>query len=154
MALTIASGRGKGGAMFDVLIKMLEGSPEEARKGYSEREIGTAVTALYYRMIAVDGVLTPDEVERMRSIVQEQFKVDGEKLDAFVEEGILADRDSPALFPFTAILNREFSVRQRREILQRLTELAEADGGVEKVEQDLLEHVASLLHLADQSEPV
>ena len=136
--------------MFDKVVSWLEG--DEDQEGLSDRDIRSAVAALYYHMISIDGVVSLKELEVVINALKDQFQLTDEQVHELVERGAKKDRESPGLCPFTVILNREFSVSQRREVLRRLNELAHADGDDHPLEAEMLNHVETLLRL-DEATP-
>ena len=134
--------------MFDQIVEWLEDAAHGDTRAYSARDIRTAVAALYYHMIAVDGSVTLQEIERFTTVLQEQFKLDDEKVHELMQRGAMKDTQSPGLFPFTSILNREFSEPKRREVFERLKELADSDGHRHPLEMQLLDHLKQLLKLS------
>ena len=62
------------------------------------------VAALFYHMIAIDGVVTMDELERLRALLRQRYQLDDTQLAALTREGKDSDEDSAGLFPFTVIL--------------------------------------------------
>ena len=135
--------------MFDKVVEWLEEAADGEAGGYSDLDVRTAVAALYYHMIEVDGVVTLDEMTRFSNILQSQFDLPEEKVRELVARGADNDRNSPGLFPFTVILNHEFSKEKRAEIVDRLAELADSDGHRAGVEIELIDHIRQLLKLDD-----
>ena len=134
--------------MFDRIIALLEQDDTgKAGISYDPLDIASAVAALYFHMINADGVVTMAEIERFRAMLQEQFSLDADALNDVIRRGTIEDRASPGLFPFTAILNRELDAEGKALILQRLGELASADGRIDKLEADMLDHVRNLLRM-------
>ena len=122
--------------MFDKVVSWLE--DDHGREGHSDRDIRIAVAALYYHMISIDGVVSLKELEVVTNALQEQFSLTDDQVHELVERGAKQDRDSPGLFPFAVILNREFSEEQRREVLRHLKTLARADGSNDPLESEML----------------
>ncbi|MEL6752147.1 MAG: TerB family tellurite resistance protein [Pseudomonadota bacterium] len=133
--------------MFDRIIALLEEDDRSGETAYDTIDIASAVAALYFHMIAADGIVTTAEIDRFRTMLREQFDLDDEALDQVVTRGAQEDRSSPGIFSFTAILNREMDADARAGILERLAELANADGEVDPLEADMLAHVSKLLRL-------
>ena len=136
--------------MFDRIIAALEDDGINRANGtYEKQDIVAAVAALYFHMIAADGVVTMDEIAHFRQLLHEQFDLSPDELDQVVTQGAQEQRDSPGLFPFTAILNRELDGQEKANILLKLQELANADGTLDPLEAEMLAHVSRLLRLDD-----
>lgn len=136
--------------MFDRIIAAFEDDGINRGNGtYEKRDIVAAVAALYFHMIAADGVVTTEEISRFREVLHEQFELGEDELDQVIAQGVEEQRNSPGLFPFTAILNRELDGQERGNILLKLNELANSDGVLDPLEAEMLAHVARLLKLDD-----
>ncbi|MEM8749618.1 MAG: TerB family tellurite resistance protein [Pseudomonadota bacterium] len=133
--------------MFERVIALLANGETEGPDGYSSKDVAAAVCALYFHMIQADGVVKPVEIDQFRKSLQDRFELSDDELNATIEEGVTEDQNSPGLFPFTAILNRELTEVQKSEVLEQLENLARLDGEVHPLETDMLEHVRRLLKL-------
>ncbi len=133
--------------MFDRIISLLADGGSDDGQSYSKNDIAAAVAALYFHMISADGVLTMPEIERFRELLREQFDLNDEELDEVCTRGAREDRESPGLFPFTAILNRALDANGKAEVLDRLHQLAIQDGTIHAGERAMLTHVKKLLKL-------
>jgi uncharacterized tellurite resistance protein B-like protein len=134
--------------MFDRVIAWLEEGVTGELDGFDERDVRTAVAALYYHMIAVDGVVSPSEIKRFTEVLQDQFGLSDEQVRELMRTGRDNDNESPGLFPFTAIINHSFSEEKRRRVVERLSDLADIDGIVHPLESEMLAHVRLLLKLS------
>ncbi len=132
--------------MFDRLIKLLENDIDGIDTS-DPLETASAVAALYFHMIAADGVMTTTEIERFRAMLQQQFDLDEEQLNEVVTRGAQEERASPGLFPFTSIVNSKMDGAAKAQVMQRLQELAGADGEIHQTEREMLSHVERLLRL-------
>ncbi len=133
--------------MFDQIIERLEDASHGDAHGFSDQDVQTAVAALYYHMISIDGVVSLREIERFTNALREQFGLDDDAVHELMKRGARNDEQSPGLFPFAVILNHEFSEAKRREVLERLTVLADADGHRHVLERELIDHICQLLKL-------
>lgn len=133
--------------MFDKVISWLEDGAHSEISDYDPRDVRTAVAALYYHMIAEDGVVTDDELSTLQTTLMEQFSITDEQADRLTERAARHDEQSAGLFPFTSIVNHNFSIQKRQEVYDRLCELAKADGHLHPLELDLLQHIKTMLKL-------
>jgi len=129
--------------MFDRIVSKLE-NPAGGFE-YSSEDVQSAVAALYYHMIAVDGVVRFAELERLQRVLKKQFNLNDEQVHDLMKRGRSSDSESPGLFPFTVVLNRQMDVEKRRDVLKHLTSLARADGHKHPLEIDLLDNIGELL---------
>ena len=133
--------------MFQRVMQWLEAEGQQHQSGFDDWDVRIAIAALYYHMCAGDGLVSPDEMARMRELLISRFGLDAAALDELVAQGQDADRGSAGLFAFAVILNRELSRHERQSIYEQLSQLAQSDGEIHALEQDMLEHVKGLLKL-------
>ena len=138
--------------MFDRIVAMLEGDGSSNAPSYSDQDVRTAVAALYYHIISADGVITPKEMNQFSETIRAQFNVSEDDLKLIMSSGAVQGRESPGVFPFTAVLNTHFDRDARKQIFDNLVDLAESDGRVDRTERNVLDHIATLLHLDDETE--
>ncbi len=129
--------------MFDRVLSVLGVSGQD----YTPKDVAAAVAGLYFHMISADGIIKSEEMDEFNKLLSEQFELSEQDLSEIIEKGVQEDRSSPSIFPFTAILNREFDKETRLQIISRLEKLAEVDGVVHPLEGDMLDHVRRLLNV-------
>jgi DnaJ like chaperone protein len=105
-----------------------------------------ALIALLAKMARSDGVVTGDEVEAFRRIVQVPEEEEGNVRRVFD----LAKRDVAGFQEYTRQIARMFegNKQQSLDVLEALFVIAAADGILHELEDDFLATVASLLELA------
>ena len=128
--------------MFDRIIDWLEAGDGE---NFPSRDVRTAIAAIYYHMMAIDGAVTLREIETFTNILGQQFDLDDDQIYDLMHRGAESDASSPSLFPFASIINKAFDLEKRRSVMKHLTSLADADGVRHPLENDLLEHLNKLL---------
>lgn len=108
-----------------------------------------AIAALFYHMIAVDGVVKPVEKIRFLEILELRFGLSAERLAEFGARAKDTDLLSSGLFPFTSIINHECSVVEKIEIVTQMKLLARSDGECHPLEAQMIRNVEELLKLTD-----
>ena len=140
--------------MFDRVMDWLEtatGEPAGKGHGFGDHDIQVCVAALFYHMVAIDGVITVEERQQFLDLLSQRYSLNDPQLAQLALDGEETDRQSAGLFPFTVILNRQLDRIQRQQAFDQLQQLARADGVVDELEQGMLDHVKVLLKLADYS---
>jgi len=140
--------------MFDRVMDWLEAAktePDGTEPGFGDHDIQICVAALFYHMVAVDGVVTEEERLQLRQILSHRYQLNDMQLAQLAQDGEDSDRQSAGLFPFTVILNRQMDQAQRQQVSDQLEQLALADGVIHDLEQGMLDHVKILLKLSDAS---
>ncbi len=135
--------------MFDRVMDWLEAAePLDHKQGFGDHDIQVCVAALFYHMIAIDGVVTDEERAQLHALLLERYELDEAQLAQLTLDGEENDRLSAGLFPFTVILNRQLNAAERRTVFDQLQQLAMADGELHDLEQGMLDHVKVLLKLS------
>ena len=140
--------------MFDRVMDWLEAATAEPAgkvHGFGDHDIQVCVAALFYHMVAIDGVITVEERQQFLDLLSQRYSLNDTQLAQLALDGEESDRQSAGLFPFTVILNRQLDRIQRQQVFDQLQQLAQADGVVDELEQGMLDHVKVLLKLADYS---
>ncbi|MFD0917737.1 TerB family tellurite resistance protein [Pseudahrensia aquimaris] len=132
--------------MFDRIIEWLE---KGEGGDFPSRDVRTAVAAIYYHMMAVDGAVTLREIETFTNILGEQFDLDDDQIHDLMHRGAETDASSPSLFPFASIINSAFDIDKRMAVMDHLVSLADSDGIRHPLETELLEHLAKLFKLSE-----
>ena len=138
--------------MFDKVIQYLESLSAGKSHGFAADDRNLAIAALFYHMIAVDGIIKPVEKMRFHEILEQKFGLGSNQLAAFSLRASEADLRSSALFPFTSIINHECTLAEKAEIVQQMKTLAQSDGECHPLEAQLIENIEELLKLSSSDD--
>lgn len=108
---------------------------------------GLAVAALLVEVLRADFQLDTRERQEVHESLRRLLGLDDGDCHALAE---LADRQLDAahdLYQFTSQVNRQFSVREKVELVEQLWRIARADDVVHKYEEHLIRRIADLLHV-------
>ena len=133
--------------MFDTVIKYLEGLSSGEVSAFNTDERNLAIAALFYHMIAADGVVRALEKQQFKTILKQRLDLSEDTLEALIGKARSEDQAFSGLFPLTAIINQTCTDEQKTEIINQLMALARSDGELHPLELDLVENVAELLKL-------
>ncbi len=133
------------------LVKRFFG--KSVRNGVAERvekrcqNIQVATCAVLLEMAKIDSEFSEEEQESLISILKKRYGLSNED----TEELILASNEelegSIDLWRFTNLINRNYAIEEKLEIIKTVWEIAYADGKLDKHEDYLLHKLAELLHL-------
>ncbi len=133
--------------MFDTIIDYLDSLSKGLDAGFADDDKNLAIAALFYHMIAADGIVKPVEKVRFDHILEAKFSLTRESLSTLSSRAGAADLRSSGLFPFTSIINNKCSRAEKLEIIEHLQSLAHSDGECHPLEAQLIENVRELLKL-------
>ncbi|HHM06461.1 MAG TPA: TerB family tellurite resistance protein [Gammaproteobacteria bacterium] len=113
----------------------------------SDRALKLATAALLVEMTRADFRTTADEDKAARDALQDFFQLDRNEAESVVAlAGEEADR-AVSLYPFTELVDKNFSAGQKERIIEMLWRVAFADGHKSHHEEHLVRKVAALLHV-------
>jgi uncharacterized tellurite resistance protein B-like protein len=112
-----------------------------------EQALQLAACALLFEMVKADFEISASELQTMRQAVQTVIKIDDGTADTLIQ---LAQEESEAatsLYPFTRLINDNYSLEQKRELVKALWMIAFADGRIDRYEEHYLRKLADLLYV-------
>ncbi|MDH3980870.1 MAG: TerB family tellurite resistance protein [Gammaproteobacteria bacterium] len=133
------------GAIHGLLKKHL--APETAVQADNGQALQLATAALLMEVAGADDHIGDDERRVIRRIVTDAFGLSDEQTATILREAEKRANDLTCLYPFTKLLNRECSLKERIEIVRQLWEVAFVDGRVDAHEEHLVRRVADLLYV-------
>ena len=135
---------------MDLVRKFFRKSVENRVAEHIERRcqnIQVATCAVLLEMARIDSEFSDEEQESLISILKKRYGLSNED----TEELILASNEelegSIDLWRFTNLINRNYTIDEKLEIIRTVWEIAYADGKLDKHEDYLLHKLAELLHL-------
>lgn len=133
--------------MFNRVIEYLEklSSGQEGDQPYSDEEKSTAIAALLYRMVSIDGIVRDVEKTQLRNVLRTRFGINPPALEKTIALAMSEHSDSAGLFPFTSIIMHRCDEDERQDIVMAMWHLALCDGELHEYERNLIERAAELL---------
>jgi len=113
----------------------------------AEKDLRVAACALLLEMSLIDGASSPIEQEKVLTILRREYKISDGELESLIAESRSQLGESVDLWQFTNALNQHFSVQEKLQLIEKIWEIAYADGIVDQHEDYLVHKVADLLHL-------
>ena len=116
--------------------------------GEDSDSLELAITALLIEMSRADAHLDRAEAELIRDIVARHFGGTGTSAAELFDRAHAASEASVSTYEFTRIMNETLDQSEKLWVIERLWEVAYADGEVEKYEEALVRKIADLLHVS------
>ncbi len=138
--------------MFETVVRYLESLAAGEATGFAADDRNLAIAALFYHMIAADGVVKPVELMRFHDVLEKKFDLSIGMLEAFSARAEEADLQSSGLFPFTSIINHSCNRAEKVKIVEQMRLLAQSDGVCHPLEAQLIQNVEELLKLSGDDE--
>jgi uncharacterized tellurite resistance protein B-like protein len=116
-----------------------------------EEEVRLAAAALLFHVIAVDGVVAPEEREMLTQLLRQRFDLDGEETAALIQAAEDAEAEAVDLYRFTSVLKQRLESGDRERIIEMMWKLTFADGVLSEFEDNTIWRVAELLGVSTQT---
>ncbi|MEJ2167118.1 MAG: TerB family tellurite resistance protein [Desulfobacterales bacterium] len=119
---------------------------KEGRK--SGHDVLVATCALFVEMARIDGNFTPTETETILRILQEKYGLSREHADALLAEADQELEESVDLWQFAKLINENYSVDEKIEVIETLWRMVYVDGKMDRYEHYLMNKLKNLLRLS------
>lgn len=106
-----------------------------------------AIAALLFEVSRADRDVHGHERALIESVIHRHFATGEDEGRALLARAETAAREAVSTYEFTRVLNDTLSLGEKVWLLERLWEVAWADGAVEKYEEALIRKVADLLYV-------
>lgn len=113
-----------------------------------EHDVRIATCALFVEMARIDGKFTREEMETILSIMKEKYGLSGEHADALVADADKELEDSVDLWQFARLINENYSIDEKLEIIETLWQMVYVDGKMDEYEHYLMSKLKNLLRLS------
>lgn len=107
-----------------------------------------AAAALMVEVMTADYDQDIAEVETLKSLLKNQFKLTDDAAETLFHDAVKAHEDATDYFAFTSEINRQYSMTEKIQLIEALWQMAAADDAIQAVEQHVIRRIASLLHVA------
>ncbi|MDB9830066.1 TerB family tellurite resistance protein [Gammaproteobacteria bacterium] len=126
------------------MLKKLFQRRQPIQEGSSDRV--DVILRLMFEIATSDGNIDKAELAILKKRAS-QISAVGEKSSDIIKKVIEETELSSSLYPTVQEINKEFSIDQKKEILQNLWELVAADGVINHYEENLYFKIAELIKI-------
>ena len=106
-----------------------------------------AAAALLIELSRADYQQDPEEQQAIEAALQKAFTLDDEYLQDLVRLAETENAQATSLYPFTSLINEQYTDQQRFDLVKMLWQVAIADGEISKYEDHLIRKIAELIYL-------
>ena len=134
--------------MRKILLEFLTISVTESTPENTEHALRVATAVLLVEVARADFIVEPNEQLRLRQLLEQEFQLTKEELDALIEE---AESDADRLVSIqhvTRLMNEHYDHAMKRRVVEMMWRLVYADGEKNHYEEHLIRQVADLLYLS------
>ena len=136
--------------MHDIMRRFfgkVAGVNSKTIKQKTQPDILVAVCALLVEMARIDNTFTATEMETILSILSEKYGLSQEQADAIVAEAEKELKESVDLWQFAKIINENYSIDNKIELIEILWRIVYVDGKMDKYEHYLMDKLGKILRL-------
>lgn len=138
--------------MLDAIRTFLsEMSGAAEKKEFGEDDYRLAAAALLFHVIAVDGVVSPEEREKLTELLMRRYQLDRTGVQRLIAAAETADNEAIDLYGFTHVLKQHLDPAGRERIVELMWILVYADGTVHEFEDNVIWRVAELLGVSSEA---
>jgi uncharacterized tellurite resistance protein B-like protein len=130
-------------------LSEMSGSVES--KEFGEEDYRLAAAALLFHVIAVDGVVSAEEREKLAEVLMRRYQLDRQGVRKLIAAAETADNEAIDLYAFTSTLKRHLDIAERERIIELMWTLVYADGVVREFEDNVIWRVSELLGVSSQT---
>jgi uncharacterized tellurite resistance protein B-like protein len=137
--------------MLDIVKRFFSKTESETAKNSdqaTEHDVRVAACALFVEMARIDEKFTEAEMETILSIVQDRYGLSREHADALVAEADKELDKSVDLWQFARLINENYSIDEKIEIIELLWQMVFVDGKMDRYEHYLMNKLKNLLRLS------
>lgn len=137
--------------MLDAIRAFLsEMSGPDATRQFGEDDYRVAAAALLFHAIAVDGVVSRLEREKLAEVLMRRYQLNQEGVRKLIADAETADNEAIDLYGFTHVLKKHLDAAGRERIIELMWTVVYADGSVHEFEDNVIWRVAELLGVSSQ----
>ena len=133
--------------MFNKLKRILQTSFQHQSPEQKQHNLHLAAISMLLEVIDADDELSIEEAQMLPEILQTTLNLSCEESDTLINEAKNNKANATSLFEFTSIVNEEFSLEQKQQLVLAMWKLAYADGHLCQFEDQIIRRSADLLHL-------
>lgn len=110
-----------------------------------KKKIPVATCALLVEMAKADGEISEDERKKIISLMRETFNLEDECVNELIELSEEKIKESISLYEFTSIINDEFTIEEKFELLKNLWKLIYVDEKLNMYEDHLVKKIGGMI---------
>ena len=135
--------------MIDLVKKFFSSNREEPHASRTDitHDIRVATCALLLEMASIDGKFTNDEKKNILSILERDYDLSREYINELIKISENELKGSIDLWQFTNLINQNYSLEEKVNVLKMVWEIAYTDGKLDCHEDYLVHKISNLFRL-------
>jgi len=133
--------------MIDKLTRFFNQLAQPQQTPTEQISTNLACAFLLVEVMIADGDLADNERTLILEILQLHFKLSLPDAEKLVQHALKTSEQATDYYQFTKLINTQFSIEQRMNMVTFLWQVAMADGEISSIEHHTIRKIADLLHL-------
>ncbi len=121
--------------------------PQEVEPSNDGEALNFAAAFLLFEVAKADYELDDSEWAAMKNALCKVLNIAPQIASSLLASAQQDSITNTSLYPFTKIINAEFSAAQKSQLMKAMWEVAFADGKLDKYEEHYLRNIADLLYI-------
>ncbi len=120
---------------------------DNASAGVKVHDARVAACALFLEMANIDEEFSDQERDAILSILKKEYQLQDDHAEALLKSAGEQLEESLDLWTFTQIINKQFSIEEKIQVVEMLWKIVYADGKLDKHEDYMVHRMSELLNL-------
>jgi uncharacterized tellurite resistance protein B-like protein len=134
--------------MIDFVKKFFSNSQDNTKQEGTPHDIRIATCAILLEMAGIDGEFSESEREDILSVLKKSYDLSDEDISELITASEEELKGSIDLWKFTNLINQNYSMDEKIQIIEIIWEVAYSDGKLDQHEDYLIHKLANLLRLS------
>jgi uncharacterized tellurite resistance protein B-like protein len=137
--------------MFNILKKLLtdELNAGAQASGINQpHKLHVATCAILLEMAKVDGEFSDEERKNITSVFKTKYVLTDDEISSLIDAAETELESSIDMWQFTHMINKNYSLEEKKGIIETIWQVAYADGRLDKHEDYLMHKLAELLNIS------
>jgi uncharacterized tellurite resistance protein B-like protein len=119
----------------------------EQADSHDEKQLQIAAAALLIELSKADFIRDPLERAAIVTAIRNCYTLEESMIEELLASAEQASRQSTSLYEFTRVINDRCDENEKFKLIRELWRVANADGNIDKYEDNLIRRVADLIYL-------
>lgn len=131
-------------AKLKQFLSELQETPNPEQQAHQLR---LAAACMLLEVVFADEEMSADEASMLPTLLAQTLDIDSNEAQSLIEEAKQRGSAATSLFEFTSVINDNFSIEQKQQLVLAMWQIAYADGHLCQYEDQIIRRCADLLYL-------
>ncbi|WP_417761806.1 TerB family tellurite resistance protein [Shewanella sp.] len=131
-------------AKLKQFLSELQETPNPEQQAHQLR---LAAACMLLEVVFADEEMSADEASMLPTLLAQTLDIETTEAQSLIEEAKQRGSAATSLFEFTSVINDNFSIKQKQQLVLAMWQIAYADGHLCQYEDQIIRRCADLLYL-------